>query len=198
MSKYLPHNKKTAKIERRGKVYHHQTAPNRPLMLGASRMTADDSQYPDSVGEIKIISKECGTCRTVKPLSEFSPQALGRLKVRAHCKVCRRKPGFRPKRPIPKIDGGSSRWAHLWVKYKITKEDFDAMLERQGGCCAICGSHQSRGRHSVLSVDHCHETGAVRGLLCTPCNSALGVLGDTAEKLRKAVDYLSLFSKGNP
>ena len=71
-------------------------------------------------------------------------------------------------------------------RYNITEEDYDALLSQQGGVCAICG----RPPEKRLSVDHNHVTDAVRGLLCMPCNRAIGLLGDSVEGLTRAIDYL--------
>jgi hypothetical protein len=65
------------------------------------------------------------------------------------------------------------------------------MLVAQGGGCAICGSTDTKGPGQFFAVDHCHETGAVRGLLCLCCNTALGQLGDDVDLLRRAIDYLN-------
>jgi hypothetical protein len=79
----------------------------------------------------------------------------------------------------------------LRSKYGITLVEYDAILSRQGGGCAICGSKQSGGRWSEqLHVDHCHDTGKVRGLLCETCNRGLGLFHDSPEKLRAAAAYL--------
>ncbi len=72
--------------------------------------------------------------------------------------------------------------------YGLTLEAFQAMERGQNGCCAICARPPTKGN---LNVDHCHETGRVRGLLCKPCNTALGALGDNAEGLRRALTYLT-------
>lgn len=67
-----------------------------------------------------------------------------------------------------------------WLKrYGITLEDFNRMFEQQHGRCGMCGKHQSELYHT-LAVDHSHETGKVRGLLCTACNVRLGTLEDKA------------------
>jgi Autographiviridae endonuclease VII len=79
-----------------------------------------------------------------------------------------------------------SRESSYRSRYGITIADYEKMLMAQGGGCAICRSTPT----TVLSVDHCHETGVVRGLLCTSCNSALGALGDSPAGLRRALDYL--------
>lgn len=70
--------------------------------------------------------------------------------------------------------------------YGITLEEYEAMLEVQGGVCAMCGGTQER----ALNVDHCHETGRVRALLCTPCNGMLGNARDSIENLERGITYL--------
>lgn len=72
-------------------------------------------------------------------------------------------------------------------QYGISAERYDLMLDAQGGGCAICGTAP---RRRPLCVDHDHETGRIRGLLCTPCNTALGALGDNLQGVLKAVEYL--------
>lgn len=73
-------------------------------------------------------------------------------------------------------------------KYGITLDDYDAMLGQQEGRCAICFTLPMPG--SPLYVDHCHDTGQVRGLLCQGCNSGIGQLGDDQNRLRSAIRYL--------
>lgn len=60
--------------------------------------------------------------------------------------------------------------------YSITIEDYDRMFQEQEGKCAICKSDKSikGGKSEVFAVDHCHETGEIRGLLCIACNALLG------------------------
>jgi len=69
------------------------------------------------------------------------------------------------------------------------------MFAEQEGCCAICGKHQSEQKKR-LEVDHCHETGHVRALLCTNCNTALGKFYDDPELLYRAADYLTITKRG--
>jgi len=76
--------------------------------------------------------------------------------------------------------------------YGITAEQYWAIYELQGGRCYIC--RRATGARKRLSVDHCHVTGFVRGLLCSPCNkNVLGHLRDDREALIRAVDYLDRF-----
>lgn len=76
--------------------------------------------------------------------------------------------------------------------YGITPEQFDALLASQGGVCAICGKLPPaiKGAPGQWNVDHCHKTGAVRGILCSPCNIGIGQLGDDPDRLRVAIAYL--------
>lgn len=79
--------------------------------------------------------------------------------------------------------------AHAYrYKYGITIEQYEALFSAQGGACAICARPPGT---KPLCVDHDHNTGAVRGLLCSQCNTALGVFGDNEAGLRKALDYLA-------
>lgn len=84
----------------------------------------------------------------------------------------------------------SGRKAQLKRKYGITIEDYNRMLLAQNGHCALCDKTPEDERDKVLSVDHCHETRRVRGLLCNIHNRALGAFGDNEEGLLKAIAYL--------
>jgi hypothetical protein len=74
--------------------------------------------------------------------------------------------------------------------YGITLAEKVALLEAQGGRCAVCGTSEPRGRRRDWQLDHDHATGAIRGVLCSPCNLGIGMLGDTADRLRAALQYL--------
>lgn len=76
-------------------------------------------------------------------------------------------------------------------KYGLTVAEWEAMLEAQGGVCAICGEPETAKNRTVLAVDHDHATGRARGLLCHRCNRLLGHAGDDPEILRRAADYLT-------
>ncbi|MGI5196950.1 endonuclease VII domain-containing protein [Streptomyces sp. CA-288835] len=82
----------------------------------------------------------------------------------------------------------AARNTRIQATYGLTAEDYQRLLEAQGGKCAIC----RETRKTNLAVDHCHKTEAVRGLLCARCNSQLLARGarDRPEVLRRAADYL--------
>ena len=83
----------------------------------------------------------------------------------------------------------SIRNNYLKRTYGITIEDYNEMFESQGGCCDICGEHQSEFSRT-FAVDHDHESGAIRSLLCGKCNRGIGYLGDDIATVREALNYL--------
>lgn len=79
---------------------------------------------------------------------------------------------------------------HILETYGITSEEYASIASHQGGVCAIC--QRARGLKRRLSVDHCHKTGRVRGLLCQPCNKhVLGHLRDDPAAFQRAIAYLT-------
>ena len=84
-----------------------------------------------------------------------------------------------------------ARAYNLKTKYGLTVAGFDTMLAGQGGACAICGTSDfSSGRAGRPAVDHDHDTGAIRGLLCLRCNVGLGAFKERADLIRAAAGYL--------
>ena len=74
----------------------------------------------------------------------------------------------------------------LREKYGIGLHQYEVLFEEQGGCCYLCKSNQDRN----LAVDHDHNTGNVRRLLCGPCNQALGLFKDNPEVMMRAAQYV--------
>lgn len=74
-------------------------------------------------------------------------------------------------------------------EYGLSLEDYDKMILSQSGSCLICGANCENKRN--LSVDHCHKTGKVRGLLCIGCNRGLGAFKDNINHLKEAIQYLN-------
>lgn len=78
---------------------------------------------------------------------------------------------------------------YLRNRFGITLEVFEQMSVEQNHVCKICGSKELTYKN--LNVDHCHETGKIRGLLCTSCNTALGLFKDNIQNLTSAIRYLT-------
>ncbi|MFE1789575.1 endonuclease VII domain-containing protein [Streptomyces sp. NPDC059525] len=113
--------------------------------------------------------KYCRRCGEIKPHSEWDRNKTASDGLSTRCKACR---------------AIESRAAHLKRAYGMTEAERDEMVAAQGGLCCICL------KAPAVHVDHCHETGRVRGVLCFNCNSAIGKLGDDPDTLRRAISYL--------
>lgn len=141
--------------------------------------------------------KKCTKCGEVKDRSEFSKSRDGKYGpiLRTDCKECcsaRALQWFADN--SARANENRRRW-NLQKTYGMSVAEYNALLREQGGVCAICGrdepnAHGRTGKQFRLSVDHCHETGAVRGLLCQKCNRAIGLLDDDPGLMRKAISYL--------
>jgi hypothetical protein len=78
------------------------------------------------------------------------------------------------------------QFEYLQRSYGLTRADYEALLAAQGGVCPLCGKRSTK----TLCVDHCHETGTIRGLLCRQCNFALGCFTDSQAAMMAAIAYL--------
>jgi len=84
----------------------------------------------------------------------------------------------------------NKRKSNLKHKYGITIDEYNEIFEKQKGCCAICNTHQSELK-KALCVDHNHETGEIRGLLCDRCNRVLGFFNDETPLFIQSILYLN-------
>lgn len=120
-------------------------------------------------------TKVCTICKIRLPFTSFHTDNSSPDKCRPICKSC-----------VPKLSTTYHRKSSLKVKYGISDNTYNKMLVSQGGVCKICGMKDTKR----LSVDHCHSTGKVRGLLCTKCNTGIGLLQDNSKLLSIAAEYL--------
>ncbi len=125
--------------------------------------------------------KECRKCGLEKPLTDFYADARYRGGHHHQCKAC----ALLAKRAWERGNPEKVQAAHHRRKYGLTPEALDALVEQQGGACALPSCETS-----WEAVDHDHGTGRVRGLLCKKHNTALGGLGDTASGVAEALAYL--------
>lgn len=135
-------------------------------------------------------NKFCLRCEAEKPVEDF-PLAAERQDGRyPYCLPCKRQlmrdAVARWKTRHPEEYRRSQRKTNLRKK-GMTLEEYEQLAAAQRGRCAICGTEPNG---VVLAVDHCHATGQIRGLLCTPCNMGIGHLRDDPDVLRRAAAYL--------
>ncbi len=82
------------------------------------------------------------------------------------------------------------RFSQLKYVYGITANEYKTLLIKQNGVCFIC-EEEEKGKRGNLHVDHCHDTGKIRGLLCSDCNRAIGFLRHSPRLLQRAIEYLT-------
>lgn len=169
--------------------------------------------------------KHCGTCNTTKPLSEWHKSRRENDGLSSRCRACnsaynkqryRNDPShslkvaeaYRKKQIAERdaylageIDAApkSLHW-HIGV-YGLSLAEFQEINAKQNGRCAICGSlpEEAKGHRSKrLYIDHCHETGVVRGLLCSRCNSAIGYFDHNPTLMTNAAQYVTGASSCQP
>ena len=109
-----------------------------------------------------------------------------------YCKTCnkKRKKEYYERYP----DEQKNR--KLKRKYGITLDEYNLMFLKQQGNCLICSIHQSILKRPLV-VDHCHNTGKVRGLLCSNCNTALGLLKEDEEIIKNLLEYIGYYNGKN-
>jgi len=143
--------------------------------------------------------KVCSNCGASKPLTDFYKESRVKDGRARRCKQCHGEvtKKYRQKNPEIYRKASLKHWHAMddskkherWIKrYGITSFEYKEMFKKQGGLCQICNKTCNSGR--LLSVDHCHATGKVRGLLCKKCNTALGMLEDNISYFENAIMYL--------
>jgi hypothetical protein len=133
---------------------------------------------------ILMMTKLCNLCKVEKDVSLFSVDTRSRSGYQTRCKECQA--------AVKKEMASYYRGKHLEYKYGMTHGDYQTMLENQDHKCAVCGIDEKHAENSRLCVDHNHETGEVRGLLCKKCNQAIGLLQDNPDFCDAAGRYLRL------
>ena len=129
------------------------------------------------------ITKLCRKCKIRKSVERF---CKNKRMVDGFDRICRSCKSKANKKYYPKGKSGHKD-ARLQRMYGISLDDFNDMYEEQRGVCKLCGAE---GKTKGLSVDHCHKTGRVRGLLCISCNTFLGKIESNPSLLSNITGYL--------
>jgi hypothetical protein len=163
--------------------------------------------------------KRCKKCKALKPLTQYYGAEGARDGLRSECKSCSlayRRQWYRDNRDraisyvrawqqanpdrvrawrVRNRDRRNEqmREIHLRNKFGLTVEEYDRILEAQGGVCALCDARATPG--ISLHVDHDHGTGEIRGLLCMRCNNALGLFREDPDVLKRVAQYVTADAK---
>jgi hypothetical protein len=143
------------------------------------------------------MTKVCSKCRVEKPMTEYWKKGGGRKGLQTVCKQCQLERRRVWNANNPEESRRVSRVRNL-ARYSLTPEEFDVMLARQGGKCAVCLASEPGGQ-GQWHIDHDHACcpdrkkscgQCVRGLLCHSCNTGLGQFQDDPDLLLAAIAYL--------
>jgi hypothetical protein len=126
---------------------------------------------------------ECKKCVTDLPLDNYYFNKNGKYKRQNVCKKC-----------MNIYDYETDKNHKLKKAYGITLDEYNKLLLKQKNKCLICeidnnGKYRNKAR--AFAVDHCHNTNKIRGLLCSDCNIAIGLLKDNTKHLQSAINYLN-------
>lgn len=147
----------------------------------------------------------CKACNTEKPQEAFAKGKVcrecnntkqrERINASPELQAKRRESVRRWRLNNPEEYQRRQRERHLKYTWGMTTEEYDLKLEQQNNVCAICGRPEKSKRGTAsgqlaLAVDHDHETGKIRELLCMDCNQTLGKFNDDPEWFHKAAEYL--------
>ena len=180
----------------------------RDLEAFQRRQASDQNLRVSQEMASEILShKICSRCQESKPIERFSKCKGHKGERRGQCNPCRARDNQARRKHKDRYKGEAGKLIRaaeyrariardpdfprrMYLKfirnrYGLTAEAYEAMLKKQGSRCAICKGD------CRLYVDHCHSTGAVRGLLCQNCNSGLGTFKDNIDLLEEAISYLN-------
>ena len=142
--------------------------------------------------------KTCTVCKTEQPLDNYYNHKSSVDGKQYRCKSCDNIARKKWQDNNPEKAARSGRERRLRHRYGVDLVWYEDKLKEQGGKCDICGVSQNKTSGDTkdnlnFAVDHNHDTGKVRGLLCNQCNRAMGMLGDDVSTLTKAIQYLGKY-----
>jgi len=172
----------------------------------AYRCKPCNSLYAKSMRErhmghgVVVTEKHCFQCGVTRPASEFYKCPGSTTGLRPECIPCAKKAMIADRdkhRERQRKNRATNaeryyikgRTKHLSRKFGMTQDVYDVMLASQDALCAIC----KKPSEKVLCIDHDHETGEIRALLCDLCNRGLGYFRDDATVLQQAISYLARY-----
>ena len=136
---------------------------------------------------VTAVEKRCRRCGRILPAVGFNVNPSNGDGLQSWCKQCSQE----RQRARTLADPAIRHAEHLRRHFGLRRADYDRLLAEQGGRCNICGTSTPSGRSKeFFSVDHDHQTGKIRGLLCANCNHGLGHFRDNSEVLQAAIEYL--------
>lgn len=174
-----------------------------PLAVKPSRVGLKHRTPAQIALDVQRQAKVCRACGEMKPFAEFTRQKASPDGHEGKCKACHvahsREHTLAWQARDPEGFQRSRRLTNAALRFGVTREEVAAVLEASEYACAICGTpvrDKARpGDKARACIDHDHETGRIRGVLCDPCNNGLGRFEDDPERLIAAAHYLLRFRR---
>lgn len=164
-------NTKKSGLGPRCKLCKNSASANRRLRNSKSPTSLVRSREQAERVQTNKTHKVCTSCGKIKPLKDYHKMQSGLLGRKASCKIC-------------------VRHKAQQSRYGITEQQYNELLKSQNNSCALCSTQEPGGK-GCFHIDHDHQTGEVRGLLCHQCNTGLGLFKDNPDTLQKAIHYLN-------
>ena len=139
----------------------------------------------------------CRKCRKEKTLDCFANNGNGyqykdgKSRYKAVCRECLNAYTKQWRKDNPQKARRTDHSYRTQKKYGISRDQYEKLMERHQDGCALCGAKTANGKTQHLNVDHNHNTNAVRGLLCTRCNTVLGLVKEDMSLLSRMIQYLN-------
>lgn len=146
----------------------------------------------------QYFSKKCPSCNLTKVPEEFHKDPRNKTGLTSWCNLCRREKTKEWIKNNPDKAKRSRRNTTLKRLYGITLKEYENMLIKQKGKCAICQTTEPGGVGNKFVVDHCHKTNNIRALLCGKCNCAIGLLNEDPILFDAAKKYLESYNTCSP
>jgi hypothetical protein len=165
------------------------------------RARLSDGSIGDTTFDVITLCLECcsptGTSKRFCPscVKTISPEVRRKKYKQFH--YAQDRPNYAARNKARVVSPEEARFYNLKYNYGITYEQYLEINDAQGNSCAICGTAEPLTPTGRLHIDHDHETGEVRGLLCMGCNTGIGHLKDNIEVLKSAITYLERSKKSN-
>ncbi len=161
--------------------------------------------YKSDLVRLKATEKRCSKCKEIKLRTEFGKDKRAKSGLYCYCKSCTNKLSikYNPYKRVGKTKAEIEQGKHYFnmasmkQDFGLTEIQFQSMMNDQKGCCEICGKDFSELSHRA-PIDHNHNNGSIRGLLCTRCNTLLGHIELNEGLLQNIINYLNKYSEVLP
>ena len=139
---------------------------------------------------IDMKSKQCNVCGKYKQLIEFTKDKRAKEGRTNRCKDCTNK-YIKNRKSCDYRTNTEKAKSAIKKKYGLTPKLYDEIMNQAGDTCPLCKNKYTKSARHKKVIEHCHDSGRIRGVCCARCNTAMGMAGDNAETLRRLYLWVS-------